>query len=99
MSRKRKTFAFFSQRVHGERGGQSTAEFRNAASGEFVKANWIGASIRGYPGFLKDGTVVRPPNYKTYVRVGEVGPGCLQIPERPVSLGLQDPPQYPASNP
>src|ERR1700720_3578174 len=78
-----KTFAFFSQQVHDERSGRFTDEFRNAASGEVTKPNYVGPSIGGYPGRRLHGNVVRPPNYKTYVRVGEASPGKFQAVVRP----------------
>src|SRR5262245_31179657 len=78
-TRFRKRFAFFSQETHDANKGSGTLTFRNAASGVVVKANYDGYAIGGYPGFRRDGKVVRPPRHKTYVLIGEVAPGKLEL--------------------
>jgi hypothetical protein len=78
-------YAFFSQQKHDAQGGLYTDEFRDPTGATF-QANYTGYEIDGYPGYIEDGKIVRPPNYETYVRVREVGPGKLQ----PVSRELAD---------
>jgi len=80
---KPRKFAFFSQLAHEKTSGQTTVEFRDTSSGEAVKANYVGTSIDGYPGFVEYGTIVRPPHHETYVGVGEIGPGKLELVKRP----------------
>jgi hypothetical protein len=76
------TFAFFSKRVHRITSGRTTVELKSCDCETVVKANWIGPAVSGFPGIVRGSTIVRPPNHESYVRVGEVGPGKLQIVKR-----------------
>lgn len=79
-----KTYAFFSETMHRKYKGSTTADGANehVAGGGIgrpediykVRANWIGPSIEGYPGVIKQGHLVRPANFESYKLVGEVDP-------------------------
>ena len=74
-----RAIAFFSEEVHRRTNGRGTMTLRSADGKVTVKANWIGTPIGGYQGVVRRGITQRPENYKSYVRIGEVGPGKLQL--------------------
>jgi hypothetical protein len=71
-------YAFFSQQKHDAQEGLYTFEVRDQM-GAIFKANYTGYEIEGYPGYIENGKIMRPPNYETYVRVGQIGLGKLQL--------------------
>jgi len=71
---------------HDLRRGTETVQLRDSITGSVIEANWIGEDIEGFPGYREAGKVLRPPNYRSYVRLGEIGLGKLEPIESPERL-------------
>jgi hypothetical protein len=84
-------FGFFSQQLHDNQQGGGTLELYDQAAGDIVKVNWMGPSIGGYPGIVKNGAIARPKDYETFVCLGRIGRGRL-VP-KPTFLNVQRPQQ------
>jgi len=72
---KQKLYAFFSSENHNEWCGKFTETVVEVATRRRWETNYVGPAIGGWPGWIQNGKIKRPPNFDTYVLIGEIGPG------------------------